>query len=241
MTQTEWSVTTPTAQPDWWLVIATAAVSVALTATAVVPRITRVRKVMFGLTVLSTIFHEAGHAFACCVTGGGVRLIEIYTPDSGRTLYWHRSKISSIITTMAGYATPPLTGLGAASLLSRGHAPMVLTLTVVVMALVLVVSRDLITLTSVTAVGLLAFVVLYWGSVSVQHWFAYTETWLLLIGEVAGLWAIVKNRIRGYRDPMPDDARSLANKTGIPALLWIAGWAALVTWTVSMAVPLLWP
>ncbi|MFD9704630.1 M50 family metallopeptidase [Lentzea sp. NPDC059081] len=241
MSETEWSVTAPTGLPESWLVSATGTAALLLTATAVVPRITHVRRVMFLLTVLSTIFHEAGHALACCATGGGVRVIEIYTPDSGRTSVWHYSAFSSIVTTAAGYAVPPLAGLGAASLLSRGHAPMVLTITVVVMALVLVVTRDLITLVSVVAVGLVAFAVLRWGTVGLQHGVAYTEAWMLLFGEGAGLWALLSNRFRGAGDPGSDDASSLAGKTGIPAVLWIAAWVALLVWSLWKAVPLLWP
>jgi hypothetical protein len=49
---------------------------------------------------------------------------------------------------LAGYATPPLAGLGAASLLSRGHAPMLLALAVAAMPPILIVTRDLFTLLS---------------------------------------------------------------------------------------------
>jgi hypothetical protein len=189
--------------------------------------------------VLGTIVHEAGHAAMSCLTGGGVYLIEIYNPSSGRAHTWSSSQLSAITTGAAGYAAPPLAGLGAAALLNRGHAPAVLALTATVMVLVLLVSRDLITLISVLAVGLLAFAALYWGTAWVQHWVAYTEAWLLLISEIPGLFAVVMNRVCGDGDG--DDADGLALETRIPGMVWIAGWFALIVWALWSGVPLLWP
>lgn len=88
-----------------------------------IPRITRSHKAMFGLTVLSTIVHVA--AVAACMTGGGVYVIQVHSPDSGIT--W----------------------------------------TVAAMALILIVTRDWITLASVITVGLVAFAALWWDSIEV--------------------------------------------------------------------------
>jgi len=238
--ESTWSVTVPTPLPPWWVSALTGAVALFAVASAVVPRVSLLRKAMFAFTVLGTITHEAGHGLASVVTGGGVQFIEIHSPDSGRTWTWYPSWPSAVVTTAAGYAAPPLAGLGFAALLAQGKAPMVLALTVAAMALVLVVSRDVLTVASVVTVGAVAFVVVRWGSVEVQHWVAYTETWLLLLSELAGLWAIVKNRLRGVND-VRDDARTLAADTHIPALVWIAGWVALNCWVLWKAVPLLWP
>ncbi|ONI81911.1 hypothetical protein ALI22I_37635 [Saccharothrix sp. ALI-22-I] len=186
-----------------------------------------------------TITHEFGHAAGGVVTGGVVHLIQVHSPHSGIAHTWHYSRFSSFVTAAAGHAMPPLAGLGAASLLARGHAPMLLALTIAAMILILVVTRDLITLVSVVTVGLAASLALYWGSEWVQHWIAYTETWLLLFSEITGVSALVVGRIQGSGET--DDADSLADITGIPAVVWIAGWTALVGWALWSAVPLLWP
>jgi hypothetical protein len=207
----------------------------------VLPRRTWAHQIAFGLNIFSTTVHEAGHALAGCLTGGGVWVIQVHTPDSGITHTWHYSRASAIAINLAGYATPPLAGLGAASLLSRGHAPMLLALTVAAMLLILIVTRDLLTLLSVLTIGAVAAATLYWGPVWLQLWVAYAETWLLLLGEAAGVWAILHPRIRRGPVSLTDDATSLAENTGIPGVVWIVLWTALIGWAVWAGVPLLWP
>lgn len=235
------SVTTPTPPVGWWVPAVTGALALLVNTSALLPRDTRSRQIIFVINAFSTTVHEAGHALASCLTGGGVWVIEVSTPDSGVTHTWYSSRLSGVVTGMAGYATPPLAGLGAASLLSRDHAPMVLTLTIAAMLLILVVTRDVITLACVLTIGAAAFAALYWGPVWLQQWMAYTEAWLLLLGEAAGVWIILYPRIRRYPLDSTDDAASLAYKTGIPGVVWILGWMALIGWAVWTAVPLLWP
>lgn len=223
------------------MVIATGLVALLVSVAALNPKAGRIREVLASPAVLATIVHEAGHALASVVTGNGVYLIEIHTPHSGRTHFsWYSTRPASIITSVAGYAAPPLAGLGAASLLARGHAPMVLALTVVMMALILVVARDVVTLVSVLTVGAVAFAAVYWGPLWVQHGLAYALVWLLLLAEAPGVWVLVCNRFYGHPAD-DDDAASLADLTGVPSLLWILGWFALIGWSIWTAVPFLWP
>ena len=222
------------------LVLATGVAALLIAATGFVPRGTWSRRVLFTAHALSTIVHEAGHAASAVLTGGGVYLIKITSPDGGHTKYWHPSWFSSVVSKFAGYAAPPLAGLGIAALLAEGQVRPVLVLTVVAMGLVLLVSRGLLTIFSVAAVGFLAFAALNWGSVEVQLLVAYTEAWLLLLCELAGVWVLVKARIRGRR-PDTDDAVDLFRKTLVPSPVWILAWLALNGWALWVAVPLLWP
>lgn len=191
--------------------------------------------------VLSTVMHEAGHALLSIVTGGGVFRIEVTSADAGLTRTWSTSRWSRVPTLFAGYALPPLAGLGAAALLHRGLAPAVLALTVLAMALVLLVSRDLLTFGIVVALGAAAFATLQWGPGWLQNTLAYLEAWLLLTSELGGVAALVANRVRHGYHGQSDDAAGLAETTGIPAFAWIAAWTALIGWTAWTALPLLWP
>lgn len=191
--------------------------------------------------VLSTVFHEGGHALLSIVTGGGVFQIEVTSADSGLTRTWSTSRWSRVPTLFAGYAMPPVAGLGAAALLHRGLAPAVLALTVLAMALVLLVTRDLLTFGIVVALGAAAFATLQWGPGWLQNTLAYLETWLLLTSELGGVAALVANRIRTGYHGQTDDAAGLAEASGIPAFAWISGWTALIGWAVWTAVPMLWP
>ncbi len=237
-----WSITQVTPPVGWWVPAVTGMLAVAASATAVLPRVVRSRRLRTGLNLLnvvSTAAHEAGHALASCLTGGGVWVIRVHTPDSGVTYTWYTSRLSSIVTTLAGYALPPLAGLGAATLLARGHAPMLLALTLAAVLLILVVTRDLITLASVVAIGAVAGLSLYWGPIWLQQWVAYGETWLLLFGEGFGVLAIALNRVRGGFGDQSDDAAHLAQDTHIPGVVWIAGWLGLSGWVLWHGVPML--
>lgn len=132
-----WWVTVPTALPQWWVPLITGLFALAVSAAAVLPRVTWVRRIAFVFNVVGTIAHEFGHAMGGVITGGGVHLIQVHTPHSGIAYTWHYSRFSAFVMTAAGYATPPLAGLGAASLLARGHAPMLLVLTIAAMILIL--------------------------------------------------------------------------------------------------------
>src|SRR5207248_3380782 len=150
------------------------------------------------------------------------------------------SRLSAIATTAAGYAAPPLAGVAAASLLGRGHAAAVLAITVVAMAMILFLTRDPITLAAVFAVGAPALATLVWGPGWLQTWVGYTEAWLLLTSEIAGLGHLVVARLYGSISPT-DDAANLAEDTHIPGAVWIAGWATLIGWAVWHGVGLMWP
>ena len=227
--------------PGWEVVAVTGVFAAAVSMASFVGLLTGSRKLLRLANVLGTIFHEGGHAFVSVLTGGGVRRIRVTSAESGATLQWNPSTLSRIVTVAAGYAMPPLAGLAAAALLHRGYAPAVLALTVAVMMLVLLVTRDLLTLAVVLGVAGLAFAVLRWGAGPLQNGLAYAESWLLLTSEIGGLAVIVANRVRNGSRGQGDDAAVLAEHTPIPALAWIAGWFALIGWALLHAIPLLLP
>ncbi|UJW36929.1 M50 family metallopeptidase (plasmid) [Saccharothrix sp. AJ9571] len=225
--------------PGWWLVIATGLFALAVSASSFVLIATGTRWTLMRVNVIGTLAHEIGHAATSILTGGGVYRIAITGEDSGYTHHWVTSRWSSKLSLIAGYATPALAGLGAAALLDRGKASAILAITGTLMVLVLIVTRDLITLASVLAVGALTITALLWA----PHWFlnllAYTETWLLLTSEIGGIANLIMNRLRGH--DASDDAAALHEETGIPAPLWILGWLVLIGWATWQGAILLWP
>lgn len=235
-------LTTVTPPANWWTAAGTGAFALLAAASSAVAGGTW-RRIASSLVVLVTAVHEAGHALAACLTGGGVWFVQVHTPDSGLARTWHYGRLSAIVVSAAGYAAPPLAGLGAASLLAGGHAPMMLALTVAAMVLLLVVTRDAVTLCAVLGIGAVAGAALYWGPVWAQQVVAYVEAWLLLFSEVAGIWAILGPRLLPdrYAERDHDDADTLAETTLVPAPVWIAAWLALIGWATWTAVPLLWP
>ncbi|WP_410634178.1 M50 family metallopeptidase [Amycolatopsis sp. cmx-4-83] len=224
--------------PGWALVATTALFAAAVSATSFALMTTGRRLLLNRVNVLGTLFHEGGHALVSILTGGGVFRIEITGAESGSTRHWNPSPFAGVLATAAGYAMPPLAGLGAAALLHRGLVPAVLALTAVAMLFILLFTRDVITGLVVVTVGAVVFCALRWAPDWVKNGVAYAEAWLLLTSEVGGLGALVANRVRGFQG---DDASSLAERTGVPGGVWIVAWFVLIGWAVWCAFPMLWP
>src|SRR5690606_36418767 len=87
-------LSTPTPQPATWFSILLAAVAVIAGITATWARY---------ITAISTLIHETGHALAAILTGGGVHVIRIHDHESGVAYTWYWSRLSSVISSFAGY------------------------------------------------------------------------------------------------------------------------------------------
>lgn len=221
------STTTP--QPAVWMSAAFAVVAVIVGITSTWARY---------ITAISTLIHETGHALAAILTGGGVHVIRIHDHESGVAYSWHWSRAASIISSFAGYATPPLAGLGAAHLIADGKAATALAILTLVAALVILVTRDLITLAIVVLIGGASAALFWWGSPDVQTIAATAVAWLLLVSEAIHLAGLSVDRyLRGVWNPGDED--SLADSTGIPVSVWLLIWWALSGWCVWSSWPLL--
>jgi len=227
--------------PGWELVGITALVAAAVATPSFAVPATGTRSLLTGANVLGTLVHEGGHALMSLLTGGGVVRIGITGSESGFTEQWNPSPFAGVLTAAAGYAMPPLAGLGVAALLHRGLVPAVLGLTAAAMVFIALFARDLLTLASVVVIGGIAYSAVRWAPDWLRNGVAYAEAWLLLTSEIGGLRVLVLNRFRAGFRGRQDDAALLARFTGIPAFVWIAAWFALVGWAVWHAAPLLWP
>ena len=85
-----------------------------------------------------TVAHESGHMVVGILTGHTVRYFEVTIGGEGAT-HWAgwRWGPGRILTTVAGYVTPPLLGLGGAALFDAGQIPLLLWTAVVLLVLTL--------------------------------------------------------------------------------------------------------
>lgn len=211
------SVVGTQAHPAWWLVAGTGVGALAGVA---------VRPVWQVLRNVVTIAHEAGHAVTALVTGRQLQGIRLHSDTSGVTV--SRGKPygpGMIFTAFAGYATPPLLGLGAAGLLALDHITMLLWLAIVVLAAILLMIRNVYGVFSVLATGAVFFAVSWFASSTVQAAFAYAFTWFLLLAGARPVLELQTKRSRGRaRD---SDADQLARLTGVPGIVWVLGFGSL--------------
>jgi len=172
---------------------------------------------------LVTVAHEGGHMAMGLLTGAGVTSFSL-TDKPGRmegatglTRPINLS-VSNIFISFAGYAMPPLLGLGGAYVMADGNSWGVLWIGIVLLGAVLLTKTNGLA----AAVTGLAFAGVLWaavaGSATVQAAVAVGLVWLLLLG---GFWdTIVYGANSG-------DAAHLSQVTWIPRFVWAALWLGL--------------
>ncbi|GHG31557.1 MULTISPECIES: M50 family metallopeptidase [Amycolatopsis] len=225
--------------PGGGVVVLTALFAIVVSLTTVVTAPNGRRSLLRNANVLATLFHEGGHAAMALLMGGNVSRVKIEDAEGGFTAFSGNVGLARVLVYAAGYAMPPLAGLGAAALLHRGHVQAVLVLTLVAMVFLLLLARDLRTLIMIVLVGAVVYAALRHAPDWLRTAIAYTEAWLLLISELGGVRILVVHRKRnGYKD-LKDDAAKLAKQTKMPSPLWIGGWFLLNGWAIWHAAPLL--
>ncbi|MGW4062725.1 M50 family metallopeptidase [Amycolatopsis sp. NPDC004747] len=225
--------------PGWGVVVLTALFAFAVSLTALTTAPNGRRSLLRTGNVLAAIFHEGGHAAVSLLTGGDVSRVAIAGTGGGATHQKPDSALGDVLATAAGYAMPPLAGLGAAALLHRGHVSAVLVLTLAALVFILLFTRDLLTLVVLVAVGAVVWSALRYAPGWLRTAIAYAEAWLLLISELGGVQILVLNRRHNGFAGQLDDAAALAKRTKMPSPLWIVGWFVLNGWALWHAVPLL--
>lgn len=110
----------------------------------------------------STIIHEMGHVLAAWATGRRVSGIKLHSDTSGVTVSAGKPRgFGMLVTTLAGYPAPGLLSVLMAWLLAAGQAGAALTLYQAVVAVALLLSRNLIGIVSCT-ISLVGTGIVWW-------------------------------------------------------------------------------
>jgi Peptidase M50B-like len=174
---------------------------------------------------LDTIAHEAGHMVVGALTGHRISHFEVTSGGEGGTYHsrqgWGPGRI---LLSAAGYATPPLLGLGGAALLAAGKAWPLLWTVVVLLVLALVkAEKEWTTFVVLLFAAATGYVALY-GAPPLQAAYAAGLVWLLLFSGTRS--AVVQST------GDDSDAAKLARDTLIPRKLWKAGFVVLALFCV---------
>lgn len=183
-----------------------------------------------------TIAHEGGHALVSLLAGRRLQGIRLHSDTSGETRSRGRPDGPGLVlTTVAGYLTPPLLGAGAAWLLAAHHVVLLLWLLLVLLGATLLAIRNAYGALAVlvTAAGVVA--VSWLATALVQAAFGYAAAWFLLLGGVRPVVELQRSRRRArrrgrpvrpggvvwQRRPPESDADQLAGLTGVPGGVWV--------------------
>ncbi|WP_017538801.1 M50 family metallopeptidase [Nocardiopsis halophila] len=216
--------------PPWWLVVATGVVALALVSTSGPWRLAR---------NAVTIAHEGGHALVALLSGRQLTGIRLHSDTSGVTVSRGRPEgIGMVLTVFAGYVTPSLVGLIGVVFLLGNRITALLWLSVLVLAALLVMIRNLYGVVSVVGTGALVFGVSWFTPAEVQAGFAYFFTWFML---VAGVRPVLELQSQRRRQPSPhSDADQLHRLTGMPGTAWVVVFGAVNLCVLALGVWLLW-
>jgi hypothetical protein len=174
---------------------------------------------------LITVVHEGGHMLVAALTGRGHRGFILNDEGGGSTeIIDPGFGVGDYLVTFAGYATPPLFGLGGAYLILHDNAWAVLWVGILLLVLALLFARNalatVVTLLAVVGVGWVAWE----GSPKLQAAVAVGLVWLLLLG---GLRSTLYLSRAERSDPW-----WLARRTLIPTPVWQGIWVAIAVVSV---------
>ena len=184
-----------------------------------------------------TIAHEGGHALVSLLAGRRLQGIRLHSDTSGETRSRGRPDGPGLVlTTMAGYLTPPLVGAGAACLLAAHHVVLLLWLLLVLLAATLLAIRNAYGALAVLITAAAVVAVTWLATAKVQAGFGYAAAWFLLLGGVRPVVELQRSRgrARRYRRTAApgrvmwqgrgpqSDADQLAGLTGVPGGVWVA-------------------
>ncbi|NKY98384.1 M50 family metallopeptidase [Nocardiopsis alborubida] len=198
-------------EPERWIIV-TAAV-LALAAVLLGPPWRIGRNVV-------TIAHEGGHALVALLSGRQLTGIRLHSDTSGVTV--SRGKptgIGMILTVFAGYVASSVIGLLGILMLMSDRITALLWLSIVVLAAMLLMIRNVYGVVSIVATGAVVFGISWFTPPEVQAAFAYLFIWFLLF---AGVRPVIELQAQRGRNPSPhSDADQLARLTGVPGTLWV--------------------
>lgn len=169
-----------------------------------------------------TIAHEGGHAFAAAVTGRRLLGVRLHSDTSGLTLSAGKpTGVGMALTLFAGYVTPSLLGLGGVALLRAGRITLLLWLSILLLALMLLLIRNLYGVVSVVGTGAVIFALSWFAPADTQAAFGYFAVCFLLVAAPRPVAELVGMRRRMRSEGGDSDADQLGRITGVPAGLWL--------------------
>jgi hypothetical protein len=222
------------AVPPAWVVAASAAVALVVVLDARTWHLAR---------NAITIAHEGGHALVSLLTGRRLDGIRLHSDSSGVTYSSGRpTGPGLVLTSVAGYLTPPLLGAMAAWLLAAHHVTAVLWLLLVLLTATFLAIRNAYGVLAVLVTAGAVLAVSWVASAALQAVFGYIAAWFLLLGGVRSVIDLQAQRQRGsYRRAAASDADRLARLTRLPGGVWVALFLLVSVAALILGARLLYP
>lgn len=174
-----------------------------------------------------TIVHELGHVVAALTAGFRLRGVTVRGDLSGATNFWSHSTPGTLWTMWWGYPAPAVVGWALVWAAVHGWARLALGILVVCLALVFLLSRSWLTVAVVLTSGVAFGLVGWYGSPWLCTVVVYAFAWLLTVGAVRGLWAVVRAHTSGH-GVQQSDAHLMGRRSFVPGGVWLVTFAVVI-------------
>lgn len=191
----------------------------------------------FGLFV--TTVHELGHAVAALVSLQRVSGIELRFNHSGVTMTRGRGGWRAVWTAFWGYPVPALVGACLVGAAISGAASIALSISALVLLALVFLIRNL---QGFVVAGLLvglSTALVWYASPSVTAYATLATGVALLVGAVRDWFKVALVHTRRRSELASSDAYLLAQRSGVPAVVWLGLFACVIGASVLGAAGLL--
>lgn len=209
-----------------------------IVAAAVLLSIPRVTWRWFGLYV--TFVHELGHAFAALMTGRYIHGLKIGLDHSGQLVSSGRRGFSATWSGFWGYPAPAVVGLALVWSVSAGWAGAAASVGALVLLLALIFLRNFTGICVALVSAAIAQCLVMFTDAQTVSYVVLALGIALGVGSVRDFFKVAAVHTRRRSRLASSDAYILAQSTGAPSFIWLAGFAVVIAGSAALSTWLLW-
>ncbi|PYI67923.1 hypothetical protein CVV68_08670 [Arthrobacter livingstonensis] len=207
-------------------------------AVAIVLSIPRVTWRWFGLYV--TFVHELGHAFAALMTGRYVHGLKIGLDHSGQLVSSGRRGFSATWSGFWGYPAPAVVGVALVWSVTAGWAGAAMSIGALLLLVALIFLRNFTGIMVALLSAAVAQLLVMFAEPLTVSYVVLALGIALGVGSVRDWFKVAAVHTRRRNQLASSDAYILARSTGVPAILWLAGFAVVIAASAVFSIWLLW-
>jgi hypothetical protein len=201
----------------------------AIAAAAVAVSVPRASWRWFGLFV--TVVHELGHAFAALMTGQVVKGIHLRFDHSGAMHSMSRGngRAAAAWSGFWGYPAPAVVGVALVWAAYQGWSGLALSVSALLFLATLLFIRNWQGVVIALGCAVAAVLLVWYATPVFLGYFTLAVGIALLVGAVRDWFKVFGVHTRRRHEVGNSDAYILARQTGVPAAVWLGGFAAVIT------------
>ncbi|MFD1212840.1 M50 family metallopeptidase [Arthrobacter sp. GCM10027362] len=205
-----------------------ALVLAAIIAAAVAVSVPRAGWRWFGLFV--TVVHELGHAFAALMTGQAVKGIHLRFDHSGamHSLSRRNGRAGAAWSGFWGYPAPAVVGAALVWAAYAGWSGLALSASALLFLATLLFIRNWQGVVIALGCAAAAVLLLWYATPVFLGYFTLAIGVALLVGAVRDWFKVLGVHTRRRHELASSDAYILSRGTGVPAAVWLGGFAAVI-------------